>query len=822
MPLRHHSNTGPSRINENKPVHVCTHFLYQFFIAFTFFNTCQAFQSPPVIESIFPAGMKAGDLSIVKLTGPSTDQADRLISNIPGFQCQRISPGSFQIQISNSARPGFYDVWAAGPGGLSQPRSFMVGLAKETLEIPENDQPAGAMPVVLGSTVNGRLEKAGDADFYKFQVQADRPFRIECVAARIDSPIRPVLELFDSRGRRIATNRGYFVTDPMIEYLPEVHDQYTLKIQELTYAGNNSAIYRLEFDEGPHLQLSRSVVMSQGKKSVFGKKSTSQTKTIDAEIFDISNDLYDSTDMTGLLLPASASIVRGFAYHQLSSNRQILVQTTDKPVYQDRGTHHTVAQALEISVPCEVAGTFSAAGESVWCSFTAMSGEVFHLEGFAQRTFSPADMQITIFDNIAKKPLAILNDEFDLPGAGIPTGHLDPVGRWVAPSDGRYFLKLQNLAASPISQQLCGYRLKIRREESDFAVLSAGLLEQGRMNLRQNGRTPVEILAIRRGGFDGPIRISAKNLPSGIEMPEIWIASGQNRALTTLSAEDNLQDQVFDLQLEATVEGVGKKQVKPAVTIPSITPRATARLLSRLPVMVSARSPLRLNVTASEVFVHPLYGTLTPRHSPGGVVDLAMQLDTADLQLTGPLRIRAIGLPEFIGEPVVTLADGGKRGYLSFYLPPSMPLGPLTFIVEAKVSARPHGSMKETSEIIYSNPVNITVEPAAFLVSMDHFTPRQARRGETIQISYQSVRRNGFIGKMHTELAMPGKVTDVTGVRGRGETFVGQTDKGSLQVVINDDAPLGKVNFLRLLTIGVIEDQAVYQGACFIDLEIVK
>jgi hypothetical protein len=75
---------------------------------------------------------------------------------------------------------------------------------------------------------------------------------------------------------------------------------------------------------------------------------------------------------------------------------------------------------------------------------------------------------------------------------------------------------------------------------------------------------------------------------------------------------------------------------------------------------------------------------------------------------------------------------------------------------------------------------------------------------------------------MHTELAMPGKVTDVTGIRGRGETFVGQTDKGSLQVVINDDAPLGRVPFLRLLTIGVVEDQAIYQGGFFLDLEIVK
>ena len=99
---------------------------------------------------------------------------------------------------------------------------------------------------------------------------------------------------------------------------------------------------------------------------------------------------------------------------------------------------------------------------------------------------------------------------------------------------------------------------------------------------------------------------------------------------------------------------------------------------------------------------------------------------------------------------------------------------------------------------------------------------RKVKRGETFQIRYGSRRRNGFIGKMHTELAVPGIVTDVPGLRGRGETFVGQTDRGSLQVVVNDDAPLGPVQNLRLLTVGVIEDEPVLQGAVFLDLEIVE
>jgi hypothetical protein len=75
---------------------------------------------------------------------------------------------------------------------------------------------------------------------------------------------------------------------------------------------------------------------------------------------------------------------------------------------------------------------------------------------------------------------------------------------------------------------------------------------------------------------------------------------------------------------------------------------------------------------------------------------------------------------------------------------------------------------------------------------------------------------------MHTELAVPGIVTDVPGIRGRGETFTGQSDTGSLQIVVNDDAPLGKQPFLRFFTVGVLEDEPTWFGGSFVELEIVE
>jgi hypothetical protein len=53
-------------------------------------------------------------------------------------------------------------------------------------------------------------------------------------------------------------------------------------------------------------------------------------------------------------------------------------------------------------------------------------------------------------------------------------------------------------------------------------------------------------------------------------------------------------------------------------------------------------------------------------------------------------------------------------------------------------------------------------------------------------------------------------------------TFVGQTESGTIQVIANEDAELGRQPFLRLYAVGVVEDKPTYHGSCFLNLEIVE
>ena len=69
------------------------------------------------------------------------------------------------------------------------------------------------------------------------------------------------------------------------------------------------------------------------------------------------------------------------------------------------------------------------------------------------------------------------------------------------------------------------------------------------------------------------------------------------------------------------------------------------------------------------------------------------------------------------------------------------------------------------------------------------------------------------------QLAAPG---GVFGLLSRGVTLVGQSEAGTIQVIATDTAPLGRHGFLRLEAVGTVEDQPVYRGSRFLELEIVE
>jgi hypothetical protein len=820
-------------------------------------------QIAPTLNTVFPCGGQIGTTFEVSVAGTQLESASKLESDIAGFQCEMLAPDRFRLTVPATTLPGSYDLWAVGENGVSNPRTFLVGRHPELLELEPNDGDSSAMPVVVDRVINGLLDKSGDVDRYRIEATKGQRIIIECSAERIDSRLRAVLEIFDESGRRVAVNRGYFGIDPLIDFVAPTDGTYVVRVQDLISSGGAEFYYRLEFDTQPRVVFARPSVIRKGQATrvtLFGWNLSGSTRpaslkgeesiTVPDEVSGAEAPLdsalkplhngggFEQIDVEipatlaqpskripVHLLPSQAvTAADSFAYHHEGS-APVIIGLSDMSVTLDRVDNHSPAMAQQIDIPAEVCGQLAEASEQDWFAVDVQRGEVLHVEAFGQRIASPVDLQIGIHDTDPQKQLAQFGDEPMNLGNELSTSHLDPAGRWVCPRDGRYFIVVRNLNRGVSNDPRRIYRLSVRREETDFQVVGVPSMDSTKsLNVPQGGRQILNLIALRQRGYNGAIRVSAKGLPGGIDCPDVWIGPGVNHATMVISADPGCEKLVSRLHLEA-VGDAGSEALVNNVQFGTIvragSPNGWGRLVSELPFAVAGSSPIRITSNAHETLEHQLYGTLTAKHFQGSAVDVGVEIERRDSSHQADVKLLAEGLPDQIRNQTAIIPAGQTKGYVTFELPLSLPTGHYSFVIRAETTV-PSADGKTENVVAYSSPVIIDVQQAAFEVNVDAFAVTKARRGDTIQIAYSSRRRNGFIGKMHTEIAAPGVVTDVPGLLGRGETFTGQTETGSLQIVVNKDAQLGPQRFLRLFTVGVVEDEPVYYGSRFLSLEIVE
>ena len=816
-------------------------------------------QIEPVLNTVSPSGGQSGTTFEVSVTGTQLESAQRLQSNIADFTCELVSANRFRVTIPSTTHPGQYDLWTSGENGVSNLRAFSVGRHVELLEVEPNETDSSAMPVPLDRVVNGQLDKPGDVDHFRIQASRGQRVIIECSAERIDSRLRAVLELFDDQGRRVAVNRGYYGIDPLIDFVAPSDGTYVVRLQDLISFGGPESHYRLEFDTQPRVAFARPSVIQQGQSArvtLFGWnlspaiesveasgpsalnsgqqaptdasfKSQPHAGTFEQLEVEIPATLAQRSNPIPLRLQPSLAITaaNSFAFSPDNSHAPVMIGLSDIPVTNDLVDNHSPESAQRISIPCELSGQLAEAGEQDWFTIDTQRGEVLHLEAFGQRISSPVDLQISIHDDVKRSMLAEFSDQPENLGDEFSTSHLDPAGRWVCPKNGRYFIVVRNLNRGVRNDERRVYQLSVRREEPDFQVVAVSSTNSARaVNIAQGGRQIVKLIALRQRGYSGAIRVSAKDLPGGIECPDVWFGPDVNHATMVVSADPGCEKLSGRLRLEAVGDAEHdalRHDVQFGSIVRAGTPNGWGRLVSELPFAVVGAAPLRITANAHESVEHQLYGTLTAKHFQGSAVDVRVEIERRDATYRADVKVMAEGLPGQIRNQTAMIPAGQTSGYVTFELPLTLPPEHYSFVIRAETTT-PTADGKTESVLVYSSPVVINVQSAAFEVDVEPFAVTKARRGETIQVAYSSRRRNGFIGKMHTEIAAPGVVTDVPGLLGRGETFTGQTETGSLQIVVNNDAPLGPQRFLRLFTVGVVEDEPVFYGTRFLSLEIVE
>src|SRR5205807_10450935 len=115
------------------------------------------------LTSILPPGGKQGSAVEVTIAGADMDDVEKLVLNQAGLTATpkmtaatalepaRPIPNQFVVTIGKDVPPGIYEARAMGRFGLSNPRSFAVGILNEMTDGGGNNSAEKAIDVAAGT-----------------------------------------------------------------------------------------------------------------------------------------------------------------------------------------------------------------------------------------------------------------------------------------------------------------------------------------------------------------------------------------------------------------------------------------------------------------------------------------------------------------------------------------------------------------------------------------------------------------------------------------------------------------------------------------------
>lgn len=643
----------------------------------------------PRLLTTMPMGGSVGSQVEVTITGEHIEEAQMLLFNVPGIVAKpkqndqgQIVPNQFVVSIAADCQPGLVEARVMSPLGISSARIFSVDTNQEWRQTAPNTSLATAMEISVNSVTNSVMT-AKSIDFYSFLAQKGHRYAVYCSSRGIDSKLDPVVIVADSLGRDLAVERRGDVLD----FTAQQDGPCIVKVHELTFKGGPAYFYRLHVKE---LQKEESLPHFASTRAV------------------------NAFSWPPNALPARA------ATFEMEPN--------------------AISTPQQISLPCDLTGLFYPAADVDVFEFTANKGDVWWVELASERLGRPTDPTILVQSATGEKGKETWSDVVELTdipspvkpssngyaydGPAFDGGSTDVLGKIVIQQDGLHRLQLTDLFGGTRADARNEYRLLIRKGTPDFALAAWGLHMELRngdrsalskpLALRAGGTVALEVVALRRDGFDGDIQLQVNGLPNGVTAQGLKIPSGKTRGIMLITAQQDAPNALVDLDFSglATVDGqVVTRQVQMADfawPIPdSWGEIPSPRLVSGLPLSVTDREAAPMTIIANQTQVIEAVA--------GSKITIPLVM-TKRIDFSGStLQMKAMGngidkMPPFN----ISLEGSSSEAVLDLA---SLQLTPGDYAFAfytgavAKYRNKPDAPAQDTVDIVISEPISIRVKP---------------------------------------------------------------------------------------------------------------
>ncbi|MDA1053825.1 MAG: serine protease [Planctomycetota bacterium] len=537
----------------------------------------------PRLLTTMPMGGQAGTEVEVVITGEAIEDIDDLLFSHPAITATpkladdgKPEPNKFIVNIKSDCPLGIHEARVMSRLGISSSRAFTVGTLPEVMHDQPSTTVASAMPLNVNSICNATLPVRA-VNHYSFKATKGQRLIVDCAARGIDSKMNPVLIIADAEGKDLVVERR----GGALDFTVPDDGTYVIKVHELTFQGGAECFYRLAVQEA-------------------------------------------AADASVSRMPSTRS-VSSFSWPPAN-----LLQDASSPEAEPNNTH---AQAQKISLPCDVTGSFFPAADVDTFEFTAKQGDIWWVEVASERLGRPTDPSIIVqqvtgagadekLTDLVEltdilSPMKRSSNGYAYDGPPYNAGSSDILGKVEIKEDGVYRLQLSDLFGGTRNDPRNEYRLIIRPAAPDFALVAWALHMELRngdraalskpIALRGGSTMALEVVAVRRDGFDGEIELALEDLPDGVTASGLKIPAGQSRGIMLLTAKEDAPRGLRIARFFGRAKMGDTEAIRPCQMASMAWPVRDAsseipapRLLADVPVSVGASELAAISIAATE------------------------------------------------------------------------------------------------------------------------------------------------------------------------------------------------------------------------------
>jgi hypothetical protein len=344
----------------------------------------------PQPQKVTPNGLTRATTGTVRVTGKYLHTAN-VTCVTPGVRLSRTkwSPDwqDLEITINSDVAPGPIQLQFENEAGKASVM-LVVDRFDSVVEAGGTDSARTGMQIRLPRTVLGTIDRAGDADYFRFAAKAGEQIGAHVTGAELGSKLDAVLVLTNAAGDVLAEGNG-----PHLGFKIPTAGTYAIGIRDREYRGGADMTYRLHVGDTPVVTGVFPLGVQRGKTANvhvegvnLGRGEITLPVTVPADA------------VPGSRIPVPNHLAPDKAF----GNATVVVDEFPSVVVDP-------ANGAEVRVPGTADGILMKSGDAQTVRFGAKKGVPLIVEVNARRAGSPVDPVIEILDAAGKPvPRAVL------------------------------------------------------------------------------------------------------------------------------------------------------------------------------------------------------------------------------------------------------------------------------------------------------------------------------------------------------------------------------------------------------------------------------